>query len=61
MKPADILEWTMGWAWPVIISLMALMAWGIARIMTWKEQDRPEEQLSGPIPGKHCVCPCDEG
>jgi hypothetical protein len=60
MKPVDILEWTMGWAWPIIIGLMALMAWGIARIMTWREQDMPEEQPSGPIPGKHCTCQCDE-
>jgi hypothetical protein len=50
----------MGWAWPVIIGLVALMAWGVARIMAWKDQDLPEEQSSGPIPGKHCVCQCDE-
>jgi hypothetical protein len=59
MSPLEILEWTMGWAWPVIIGLVALMAWGIARVMTWDGQDRPEEQASGPVPGKHCVCQCD--
>jgi hypothetical protein len=59
MKPEDILAWTMGWAWPIIIGLVALMSWGIARLMTWKEEGRPEEQSSGPIPDKHCVCECD--
>ena len=59
MKPVDILEWTMGWAWPIIIGLVALMAWGIARVMSWKEEGRSEEQSSVPIPGKHCVCECD--
>ena len=59
MKPTDILEWTMGWAWPVIIGLVALMAWGIARFMAWKEEGRPEDLSAGPIPGKHCVCECD--
>ena len=60
MKPVDILEWAMGWAWPIIIGLVVLMAWGIARVMTWKDQHRSEEQSSGPIPGEHCVCQCDE-
>lgn len=60
MKPVDILEWSMGWAWPIMTGLVALMAWGITRIMNWGEQDRSEEQSSGPIPGKHCVCQCDQ-
>jgi hypothetical protein len=59
MTSIDILEWTMGWAWPILIGLVVLMAWGIARIMTWKEQDESREQSSSPVLGKHCICQCD--
>jgi hypothetical protein len=39
MKPVDILEWSMGWAWPIMTALVALMAWGIARFLNWGEQE----------------------
>jgi hypothetical protein len=59
MKFTEILEWTMGWAWPIMIGIVILIAWGVERIMTWDKQDLSEEQSSGPITGKHCVCQCE--
>ncbi|HUJ19109.1 MAG TPA: hypothetical protein VL197_14090 [Nitrospirota bacterium] len=58
MKPVDILEWTMGWAWPIMTGIAVLMALSVARIMSWDEQDLSQEKSSGPIPGKNCVCQC---
>ena len=59
MKFAEILEWVMGWAWPIMIGIVVLMAWGVERIITWDKQDLSEEQSCGPITGKHCVCQCE--
>ncbi len=59
MTSVDILEWTTGWAWPIILGFVVLMAWGLERILTWDKQDLSGEQSSGPIPGKHCICQCD--
>ncbi len=58
MKPVDILEWTMGWPWPVIAVLMALTVWGIVRIMMWDEEEAKEPTQS-PSVGEPCVCTCD--
>ena len=58
MRSVDILEWTMGWAWPVIIGLVALMVWGVMRLMGWEGQNPSEEQTSCPLPGRHCICQC---
>ncbi len=60
MTSMEILEWTMGWAWPILIVFAVLMAWGIERIIRWNEQDGREDQMTGPGPGKNCVCPRDE-
>ncbi len=60
MKPVDILEWTMGWAWPVLVVLAALMIWGIARVMTWNEGDgATQDRKADSLPGNACVCRCD--
>ncbi len=56
MRPVDILEWVMGWPWPIILGFVVLMAWGLKRIVTWDNEDQSEEQPSGPITGEHCVC-----
>ncbi len=58
MSPLEILEWTMGWAWPVLIVLSILMAWGIVRVIGWDEQDL-QEPATCPDPGRHSVCQCD--
>ncbi len=58
MKFAEILEWTTGWAWPIMIGFIVLLSWGVERIMSWDKQDLSEEQSSGIITGKHCVCQC---
>ncbi len=60
MTPMEILEWTTGWAWPIMIVFAVLMAWGIARIMRWNDQDQREDQMTNPVPGRHCVCQSDE-
>ncbi len=58
MKFSEILEWTTGWAWPIMIGFIVLLSWGVERIISWDKQDLPEEQSSGLITGKHCVCQC---
>ncbi len=61
MSSMEILEWTMGWAWPILIVFAVLMAWGIKRITGWNETNQQfEGQGTGPVPGKHCVCRYDE-
>jgi hypothetical protein len=59
MKFVDILEWTTGWAWPIMIGIVVLMALGVERIMTWDKQELSEEQSSGLSTGKHCDCQCE--
>jgi len=59
MKAVDILEWVMGWPWPILLVLGSLMAWGIARVITWDVRYRIEEQPSVLIPGKKGTCQCD--
>ena len=54
----ELLEWTMGWAWPVIVLLGVLMAWGIGRFLTWGEQDQMVEEKSARASGEACVCTC---
>lgn len=58
MRPVDILEWTMGWPWPLIVVLGALMAWGIVRFMTWDEEGA-EEGSSSTAAREDCQCMCD--
>jgi hypothetical protein len=60
MTHREILEWTMGWAWPILIGFAVLMAWGIERIAGWNEPDRHEEPMTTPVTGRHCVCQYDE-
>lgn len=55
MKPIDILEWTMGWAWPVIIVLLVLIAWGIERLTAWGEKET-EDHVSNQIQSHRCTC-----
>lgn len=38
MKPLEILEWTMGWAWPVIVGFFVLIMLGIVRLINWDTQ-----------------------
>jgi hypothetical protein len=59
MNAVNVLEWTMGWAWPVIIGLVALVFWGVERVVTWNRQDLTELP-AGTVPGNSCSCPCDE-
>jgi len=54
----DVLEWTMGWAWPVMVLLGVLIAWGIGRFLTWGEQYQKVEEPSGRTSGEACVCTC---
>jgi hypothetical protein len=58
-KDIDILQWTMGWSWPIIAALGGLLAWGIARFLSWQEEDLTGERSSGPKPGERCVCTCE--
>jgi hypothetical protein len=57
MTFVEIMEWTMGWAWPIMLGIVLLMAWGIERIETWDEEELSAGQTSGQIPEK-CVCQC---
>ncbi len=59
MKPVDILEWTMGWPWPIIVLLGALLAWGIWRFMSWDEESgkEPAKVKETKLP-EGCVCTC---
>jgi hypothetical protein len=59
MKPAEILEWVMGWPWPVLIVFVVVMAGGVSRIISWDKQNPSEDQSSSPIPRKQCICPCE--
>ncbi len=58
MKSAEILEWVMGWPWPVIIAFVVVIAGGIERLVSWYTQDISEEHSSGSNPGKECECQC---
>lgn len=59
MSSTDILEWVMGWPWPVIIVFVILIAAGIERIISWDNQNRPEDQASDKMRDKECVCQCE--
>ncbi len=59
MRSVDILEWVSGWAWPILLVLGGLVAWGIARVESWNARYRLEEPSSGMVPGKKGVCRCD--
>lgn len=54
----DIMQWAMGWSWPIVTALAVLMAWGIARFLSWQERDLVEEGASGPVSEEGCVCKC---
>lgn len=58
MKDLDILQWTMGWSWPIITVLAVLIAWGIGRFLTWDEKNPAEESTPGPAAQDRCVCDC---
>jgi len=58
MTSAEILEWVMGWPWPVIIVFVLLIAGGIGRLVYWDKEDLSEHQSPGRIPGKECSCTC---
>ena len=59
MTNTEILEWVMGWPWPVIIVFVLLIAGGIMRLLSEDAQGLSEHQSSGPIPGKECSCRCE--
>ncbi|MHB8844477.1 MAG: hypothetical protein ACYC7L_06965 [Nitrospirota bacterium] len=54
----DMMQWAMGWSWPVVAVLAVLMAWGIARVLSWPEQDVAEEGASGPASDENRSCTC---
>jgi hypothetical protein len=56
MTFVEIMEWTMGWAWPIIIGLVLLMAWGIERVEDWDEEELSGGQMSDLISKDHCTC-----
>jgi hypothetical protein len=57
MTFVEVMEWTMGWAWPIIIGLVLLMAWGIERIEDWDEEEGLSGgQMSDLISKEHCTC-----
>ena len=56
MTFVEIMEWTMGWAWPIIIGVVLLMVWGIERIENWDEEELSAGQTSGPVSKEHCTC-----
>ncbi len=53
----DILQWTMGWSWPIITGLALLIVWGIVRFLAW---DEPEASAtaSNRTTADTCVCTC---
>ncbi len=57
MNIDELLEWTMGWPWPVIIVLSILMAWGIGRVLTWEDEEGKDNSSDQPA-GRACVCRC---
>jgi len=59
MTSTEILEWVMGWPWPVIIVFVLLIAGGIGRLIYGDEQDLSEHQSTGSILGKECSCRCE--
>ena len=59
MNVDEVLEWTMGWPWPVIVLLCVLIAWGIGRVLTWDEEGQKNEQVRGTTAADEaCVCTC---
>ncbi len=54
----EILEWTMGWPWPVIVLLGVLIALGIGRVLSWEETEPGGERPSDAAAGQACVCQC---
>ncbi len=55
MKPVDVLEWTMGWAWPVMTVLAVLIFIGIERIVNWGTQEPPQDTMPVCIPKRRYV------
>jgi len=58
MTSAEILEWVMGWAWPVLLVFVLLIAAGVLRIISWDKEDLSEHQSTGPVLDKDCSCQC---
>ncbi len=56
MSSSEILEWVMGWPWPVMIIFIVLIAAGIGRLISRDKQDLSEDQSSGPFLDKECRC-----
>ncbi len=54
----EMLEWTMGWPWPVIVLLGGLITWGIGRFLNWDEEEVKGEESNDAAVGKACVCRC---
>jgi hypothetical protein len=59
MTSAEILEWVMGWAWPIIFVFVVLIVGGIERLITWDKQGLSEDLSSSLIPDKECLCQCE--
>lgn len=55
MKPVDVLEWTMGWAWPVMTVLAVLIFIGIERIVNWGTQEPSQYTTPVCIPKRRYV------
>ncbi len=54
----ELFEWTTGWAWPVMILLGVLIAWGIGRFLTWGEENERIEDRPAPTAGDGRECTC---
>ncbi len=59
MKSVTVLEWTMGWAWPVMVVLAALIFTGIQRIVNWDAHWRSQDTMPAGIP-REDMCVCDQ-
>lgn len=55
MKPVDVLEWTMGWAWPVMVVLAALIFIGIERLVNWEVREPSRDTTSVRVPKRRYV------
>ncbi|HAM50662.1 MAG TPA: hypothetical protein DCP92_08210 [Nitrospiraceae bacterium] len=60
MTSTELLEWVMGWPWPVIVVFVLLIAGGIGRLVYWDKEDRSAQQSSsGQSLNKECICRCE--
>lgn len=57
--PLEVFQWATGWFWPVMAGLALLIAWGIARFLTWEVPSREGSGPSAARPdGEPCNCRC---